>query len=112
MSPFSGSMSVGAVGIVGELAGAMGVATVRPSEWETFDCSMCQLCGIWGFPKKRVPVFGSPYNKSPTILGYILVRAPDFWSLPFGLRQPLLKGNATWSKQEAPGKMVGTLLPG
>ena len=28
--------------------------------------------GIWGFPKKRGPIFGSPYNKSPTILGYIV----------------------------------------
>ena len=26
---------------------------------------------IWGFPKIRGPIFGSPYNKSPTILGYI-----------------------------------------
>ena len=25
-----------------------------------------------GFPKKRGPIFGSPYNKSPTTLGYIL----------------------------------------
>ena len=27
---------------------------------------------IWGFPKIRGPVFGSPYNKSPAILGSIL----------------------------------------
>ena len=27
---------------------------------------------IWGVPKIRGPIFGSPYNKSPTILGYIL----------------------------------------
>ena len=27
---------------------------------------------IWGLPKKRGPIFGSPYNKSLTILGYIL----------------------------------------
>ena len=27
---------------------------------------------IWGFPKIRGPFFGSPYNKSPTILGSIL----------------------------------------
>ena len=25
-----------------------------------------------GFPKIRGPIFGSPYNESPTILGYIL----------------------------------------
>ena len=25
-----------------------------------------------GVPKIRGPIFGSPYNKSPTILGYIL----------------------------------------
>ena len=28
--------------------------------------------GGWGFPKIRGPIFGSPHNKSPTILGYIL----------------------------------------
>ena len=27
---------------------------------------------IWRFPKIRGPLFGSPYNKSPTILGSIL----------------------------------------
>ena len=31
------------------------------------------LCeDIWAFPKNRGPLFGSPYNKSPTILGSIL----------------------------------------
>ena len=27
---------------------------------------------FWGFPKIRGPLLGSPYNKSPTILGSIL----------------------------------------
>ena len=31
-----------------------------------------QSAPIWGFPKIRGPIFGSPHNKSPTILGYIL----------------------------------------
>ena len=30
------------------------------------------LRGMWGFPKIRGPFFGSPDNKSPTILGCIL----------------------------------------
>ena len=25
---------------------------------------------LWGFPKIRGPIFGSPYNKSTTFLGY------------------------------------------
>ena len=34
---------------------------------------------IWGCPKIRGPLFGSPYNKSPTILGSIL------WPMIFGI---------------------------
>ena len=35
---------------------------------------------IWGFPKIRGPLFGSPCNKSPTILGSIL--GPLIFGIP------------------------------
>ena len=37
---------------------------------------------IWGFPKNRGPLLGSPDNKSPTIFG-VHIRAPDFWNPPY-----------------------------
>ena len=58
-------------------------ATLRRAEAGAFGGPVLLI--IWGFPTIRGPIFGSPYNKSPTILGYILgpLILPDFWSLPY-----------------------------